>query len=109
MRYRLVQPWLFALLLICMQQFALLHPYTHIADWQKTATHQPSNNQKDNLPHSQSCAQCLAIAGIDSAVASKALAIHNVSDVFVFCTTLPSSFVVAYFQAYLSRAPPSLT
>jgi hypothetical protein len=108
MRFRSIRPWFFALLLICMQQFALLHPYTHVPDWQKNATNQPSN-QKDNLPHSQSCAQCIAIAGIDSAVASKALAIHNVSNVFAFYTALPKSIVVAYFQAYLSRAPPSLT
>jgi hypothetical protein len=107
MRFRLIQPWLFAILLILMQQFALLHQYTHVADWQKNTTHQPAN-QKDNLPHSQNCAQCLAIAGIDSAVASKTLAIHSVSNVFSFCTTLPQSIVVAYFQAYLSRAPPNL-
>jgi hypothetical protein len=104
----LLMPWLFALLLICMQQFALLHPYSHNNDWQKTTTNQTSD-QKDSIPHTTSCAQCLAIAGIDHTVASHALAIHNASEGYSFNPTLPMRIVVNHFQAYLSRAPPSLT
>lgn len=108
----LVMPWLFALLLICMQQFALLHPYSHNNDWQKSTTNQTSDqtsDQKDSIPHTTSCAQCLAIAGVDHAVTSHALILHSASEVFSFNTAMPSRIVGSHFQAYLSRAPPSLT
>jgi hypothetical protein len=105
MRYRSYLPWLLTLLLIFMQQFALLHPYSHSNDWHKNATHQPSN-QKDGLPHSETCTQCIAIAGVDSAMASKAFTLQNTTHTFTFYTALLPSLVVIFFQAYLSRAPP---
>ncbi|HAF00917.1 MAG TPA: hypothetical protein DCO68_01580 [Methylophilaceae bacterium] len=99
-------PWLFAILLACVQQFALLHPYEHLTDWKKSSTNQPVN-QKDKLPHSGNCTQCMAIAGVDSAVALKVLVLHTSSasvlcDVFV----LPS-IAITHFLAYRTRAPPS--
>ena len=108
LRPSLVLPWLFALLLIWMQQFALLHPYTHNTDWQKSSTNQ-TTDQKDSLPHTTSCAQCLAIAGVDHAVASHALIIHSASKISGFIATMPVRIAVSFFQAYLTRAPPSLT
>jgi Protein of unknown function (DUF2946) len=94
---------LFAFLLTFAQQLALTHPYEHTADWQ-----QKSSSQKNTLPHSDNCGKCIALAGVVSAVGSKAptIPVLNASFELTAFATLP--IISAHFQPYQSRAPPYL-
>jgi hypothetical protein len=94
---------LFAFLLTFAQQQALLHPYEHTADLQ-----QKSSNQKNTLPHSDSCSKCIALAGIASAVGSKSQLFHALSTTFEFLPSTTQPIISAHFQPYQSRAPPYL-
>lgn len=93
--------FLFGFLLVIGQQQALEHHYAHSGGWQTK-----SSNNKDSTKHNEICGQCLAHAGIDSAI--------NLQSQFIifndaqFERSIHSFYAIisACFFSYNSRAPP---
>ena len=94
---------LFAFLLTFAQQLALTHPYEHTADWQ-----QKSSSQKNTLPHTDNCAKCIALAGLDSALGSTSLIVDTLTAQFELTSATAQPIISAHFHPYQSRAPPYL-
>lgn len=103
MKIRL-QPLLFALLafvLLFAQQGAFRHALSHMSE------NAPAHSQQDKqIPHSPACDECVAYAGVGSAVAASTpfppagiLFVLSFFSLFTACV-FPAS------RAYHSRAPP---
>lgn len=103
MTRRLYLSLLFAVLLVFAQQVAMLHPYVHTADWQ-----QKSSEDKQAPKHYEVCGQCVALAGIGSAIGSQSHALIFEPGQFELSTKLHQSIISERFLPYHSRAPPTL-
>lgn len=94
---------LLAFLLLFAQQGGLLHGVGHLADYS------PARQQQEQHPHpGEVCDECLAYAGIGSAVSSTALPALSFVSSCLPADALPAAFSTAPQLAYRSRAPPLL-
>ena len=102
MTRRLFLPLFFAFLLALAQQEAMVHVYSHAADWQETSQHDKQ------VPHSSNCAKCVMYAGIAGAIGAKPLTVHALSSLFILWIGVLPVYLSATHLPYHSRAPPLL-
>lgn len=92
----------FAFALFFAQQGAVLHALSHLTE------HFPAQQEK-HLPHSTVCDDCVAYAGVGSAVATASFILALQQSIVIFAITLCAAWIPASFCAYRSRAPPFRT
>jgi hypothetical protein len=92
-----------AFLLLFAQVDAVLHVVSHLTD----ASTRSSQSDKQ-LPHTQACEKCLAIAPIDGALPATALITGVTALAPADSAPSPITFHSRPAPAYASRAPPVL-
>jgi hypothetical protein len=97
---RFLLPGIISFLLLFSQQVAVVHPYSHSEDWQKS-----SQRDKQSPPENE-CPQCLALAGVASAIGSQGVAIHTPVANFALWLAEPPAIHASTSLPYRSRAPP---
>jgi hypothetical protein len=92
-----------AFLLLFAQADAVLHIVSHLTD----AGTRSSQSDKQ-LPHTQACEKCLAVAPLDGALPAAALLTGVTALAPADNPSSPVTFHSRPVQAYASRAPPVL-
>lgn len=90
----------FAFLFGLGQQGAATHAISHLADWQE--------QQPDQAPHNPHCEECVAYAGLASALTSQAFVLAVVAPSFEPYAALTPSTPGTTPLHYSARAPPVL-
>ena len=104
MKFRLLFSLWLACALLFAQQGAALHALSHLAEGVPGAPAQ--SQQEKHLPHSLTCDQCIAYAGIGSAAVSSPLAFDGSNAVAILAATVFFLIFASPLRAYRSRAPP---
>jgi hypothetical protein len=103
MRTRILT-WLFAFLLLGMQQEAQLHALAHIGEGL-----QRPHDQGLQLPSAETpCAMCALFAGGAAAIPGEGFAADETAAGFAAPQGATSPVAASTFTYYLSRAPPSV-
>jgi hypothetical protein len=100
MKYRWLQPFLLALVLLFAQQMTSLHAMTHAVQSQTT-------QQEQDLPSAKVCSDCLALAEIQSALPSghTPLLVSAADFIAHIFALQPASTQLAL--GFSARAPPA--